>query len=173
LITKVTSASVNEELVEEQPLLAQPKPEEEDEGYKLDLTTEELVALAAEVAGYIRCRKLDEETRKQFVERYKFVATTSLKLIGFDSALQKVPIKMLQPEQTLILGVGILIALAFFLPTGAEAKPVNMETKIQKMEEKKEEKVENKEEKSETKEKKEESKSVEDIMDALAKLKKS
>jgi len=173
LITKVASASVSEELVEEQPLLVQPKPEEEDEGYKLDLTTEELVALAAEVAGYIRCRKLDEETRKQFVERYKFVATTSLKLIGFDSALQKVPIKMLQPEQTLILGVGILIALAFFLPTGAEAKPVNMETKIQNMEEKKEEKVENKEEKSKTNEKKEESKSVEDIMDALAKLKKA
>jgi len=96
-----------------------------------------------------------------------------LKLIGFDSALQKVPIRMLQPEQTLILGVGILIALAFLLPTGAEAKPVNMDTKIQKMEEKKEEKVEKKEEKGETSEKKEENKSVEDIMDALAKLKKA
>jgi len=173
LITKVTTASVNEEPVEEQSLLTEPKPEEEDEGYKLDLTTEELVGLAAEVAGYIRCRKLDEETRRQFVERYKFVATTSLKLIGFDSALQKVPIRMLQPEQTLILGVGILIALAFLLPTGAEAKPVNMDTKIQKMEEKKEEKVEKKEEKGETSEKKEENKSVEDIMDALAKLKKA
>jgi len=173
LITKVTTASVNEELIEEQPLVEEVKPEEEDEGYKLDLTTEELVGLAAEVAGYIRCRKLDEEIRKQFVERYKFVATTSLKLIGFDSALQKVPIRMLQPEQTLILGVGILIALAFLLPTGAEAKPVNMETKIQKMEEKKEEKAEKKEEKSETSEKKEENKNVEDIMDALAKLKKA
>lgn len=171
MITKVTTVSVNEDLLEDQPLSERTKSEE-DEGYKLDLTTEELVGLAAEVAGYIRCRKLDEETRKRFVERYKFVATTSLKLIGFDSALQKVPIKMLQPEQTLILGVVILIALAFILPTGAEAKPVNMETKIQKMEEKKEEEVKT-EEKNESNEKKEESKSVEDIMDALAKLKKA
>lgn len=173
MITKVATASADEELVvEEQPLEMETKPEE-DEGYKLDLTTEELVGLAAEVAGYIRCRKLDEERRKQFVERYKFIATTSLKLIGFDSALQKVPIRMLQPEQTLVLGIGILIALAFILPTGAEAKPVNMETKIQKMEEKKEEKAEKKEEKNETNEKKEENKNVEDIMDALAKLKKA
>lgn len=93
----------------------QQKEAEAQEG-GIDLTTEEIVQLAAGVASWIKCRNASPEAREEFERRYVMYTTTVLKLIGFDSALRKLPIKMLSPEYTVALGVAILIGFAIFLP---------------------------------------------------------
>lgn len=94
---------------------AQQKQGETQEG-GIDLTTEEIVQLAAGVASWIKCRNVSPEVREEFERRYIMYTTTVLKLIGFDGALRKLPIKMLSPEYTVALGVAILIGFAIFLP---------------------------------------------------------
>jgi len=171
LIVKAVDSKVNEEEdldVQDNSLMAEGEEQAEELNEGLDLTTEELVGLASEVVSLLRCRKYDEATRREFAERYKFVATTALKLIGFDKALQRVPIKMLPPEQTLLLGVAILVGLGFLLPVGAQEKPLKMETNIPKSEGESSKESKNEESKGNV-----ESSQVNEVMDVLQKLKQS
>lgn len=169
IVKQVASNVVDDELIE-QEVLETPESDQSEEVKGLDLTTEELVALAAEIVVAIRCRKYDERTRREFAERYKFIATTALKVIGFDRALQQVPIKMLPPEHTLILGIALLVGLGFLLPVGVNEKPLEMGTNIPKSEEKRD--VSSKESTSGEVKGNVREEQVEEVMDVLQKLKK-
>lgn len=103
-------ASEDQELIETQP------QEQSEDTYTIDLTSEELVDLVGNLVAFLRCRNQPESVRQQFVESYKRTTLVALKLIGFDSALQKMPIKALKKEYVVALGFAIMLGVAFLIP---------------------------------------------------------
>jgi len=109
--------STSENLINEQPQVDNIQPE--DEG--LDLTADEILEIAADLAASYRCK--DPYYAEQFKARYISINKLVLTIVGFNKALRSVSIQSLPPEYALVLGFGVMIGTAFFLPTGEPKSP--------------------------------------------------
>lgn len=99
---------------EDEALLNDVGENTEDNG--LDVTMDEIIELAAELAISFKCK--DPVYAENFKRRYITINKMVLTFIGFNKALRSVSIQSLPPEYALGGGIATLILTAIFIPTG-------------------------------------------------------
>ena len=110
--------------------------EEPKKERQLMINSKQLIRVVGMLVARFKCKT--PEQKEKFIEEYTSLNETILGLIGFDEALQEMPIPEMNPTMVVGVGVAILIGTAIMLPAPKVEEPEKTESKEQTEEGKKE-----------------------------------
>ena len=110
---------------------------EEKKERQLMINSKQLIKFVGMMVARFRCKT--QEQKEKFIEEYTSVNETILGLIGFDEALQEMPIPEMNPTMIVGIGVAVMVGTAIMLPVpevseGEKEKEVKEEKKEGKKE---------------------------------------
>lgn len=111
--TVVTEDNVQSDALTDEMLPPVIPPEEPSNEQTLNLNTDELLEVVAEVLSTFKCKT--PEGRELFKTRYLSINRLVLSLIGFDKALRKLPAMALKPEYAVLAGAAVMVTTALFI----------------------------------------------------------